>query len=64
VGPVVGLLAALALGYLLGAIPFGVVIARLAGGRDPRSVGSQRTGATNTVRVDRVGLMPDADDAL
>ncbi len=50
-GPVVGLLVALALGYLLGAIPFGVVIARLAGGADPRTVGSQRTGATNTVRA-------------
>lgn len=51
VGPVIGLVAAIALGYLLGAIPFGVVIARLAGGADPRTVGSQRTGATNTVRA-------------
>ena len=50
-GPAVGLLAALALGYLLGAIPFGVVIASLAGGSDPRTVGSQRTGATNVVRA-------------
>ncbi|HEV7200815.1 MAG TPA: glycerol-3-phosphate acyltransferase, partial [Candidatus Limnocylindria bacterium] len=50
-GPVIGLLAAIALGYLLGAIPFGVVIARLAGGDDPRTVGSQRTGATNAVRA-------------
>lgn len=49
--PVVGVLVALALGYLLGAIPFGVVIARLVGGADPRTVGSQRTGATNTVRA-------------
>jgi acyl phosphate:glycerol-3-phosphate acyltransferase len=54
VGPtlaVPGLAAALVLGYVLGAIPFGVVIARLAGGVDPRTVGSQRTGATNTVRA-------------
>jgi len=51
VGPAVGLLAAIALGYLLGAIPFGVVVARLAGGEDPRDVGSQRTGATNAVRA-------------
>lgn len=50
-GPVIGLLAAIALGYVLGAIPFGVVIARLAGGADPRTVGSQRTGATNAVRA-------------
>ena len=46
-----GLAAALVLGYVLGAIPFGVVIARLVGGADPRTVGSQRTGATNTVRA-------------
>jgi len=51
VGPVVGLLAAIALGYLLGAIPFGVVVARVAGGQDPRAIGSQRTGATNAVRA-------------
>jgi glycerol-3-phosphate acyltransferase PlsY len=49
--PVIGVLVAMALGYLLGAIPFGVVIARLVGGADPRTVGSQRTGATNTVRA-------------
>lgn len=48
---VLGLAAALVLGYVLGAIPFGVVIARLVGGADPRTVGSQRTGATNTVRA-------------
>jgi glycerol-3-phosphate acyltransferase PlsY len=51
VGAVAGLLAAIALGYLLGAIPFGVVVARVAGGEDPRGVGSQRTGATNVVRT-------------
>lgn len=54
-GAVVGLLAAIALGYLLGAIPFGVVVARVAGGEDPRGVGSQRTGATNVVRTLGVG---------
>ncbi len=54
-GAVVGLLAAIALGYLLGAIPFGVVVARVAGGEDPRGVGSQRTGATNVVRALGVG---------
>ncbi len=50
-GSAFGLLAAIALGYLLGAIPFGVVVARLAGGQDPRAVGSERTGATNAVRA-------------
>lgn len=49
--PVIGFLGAILLGYLLGAIPFGVVIARLIGGPDPRTVGSERTGATNTVRA-------------
>lgn len=49
--PVVGLAAALVLGYVLGAIPFGVVVARLVGGPDPRTIGSERTGATNTVRA-------------
>jgi glycerol-3-phosphate acyltransferase PlsY len=48
---VVGFAAALALGYGLGAIPFGVVVARLVGGTDPRTVGSERTGATNAVRA-------------
>ena len=50
-GALLCLAVALVLGYVLGAIPFGVVIARLVGGDDPRSVGSQRTGATNTVRA-------------
>src|SRR4249920_205318 len=49
--PVLGLAGALVLGYVIGAIPFGVIIARLVGGRDPRTLGSQRTGATNTVRA-------------
>jgi len=51
VPPALGLGFALLLGYLLGAIPFGVVIARVARGQDPRTLGSQRTGATNTVRA-------------
>lgn len=54
-GAAAGLLAAIALGYLLGAVPFGVVVARLAGGEDPRGVGSQRTGATNAVRALGIG---------
>jgi glycerol-3-phosphate acyltransferase PlsY len=37
--------------YLSGSIPFGVIVARLAGGPDPRSVGSGRTGGTNTLRA-------------
>jgi acyl phosphate:glycerol-3-phosphate acyltransferase len=40
-----------AVGYLLGSIPVGVVMARLTGGRDPRTVGSGRTGGTNALRA-------------
>ena len=41
----------LAAGYLLGSIPFGVVIARGAGGVDLRRVGSGNIGATNVLRA-------------
>jgi glycerol-3-phosphate acyltransferase PlsY len=37
--------------YLLGAVPMGVLVARLAGGTDPRTVGSGRTGGTNALRA-------------
>ena len=37
--------------YLLGSIPMGVVVARLSGGTDPRTVGSGRTGGTNALRA-------------
>jgi glycerol-3-phosphate acyltransferase PlsY len=39
------------LGYLLGSIPWGVIIARLVGGPDPRTVGSGRTGGANVLRA-------------
>ncbi len=39
------------LSYLCGSIPFGVVVARLTGGPDPRSQGSGRTGGTNALRT-------------
>jgi glycerol-3-phosphate acyltransferase PlsY len=44
------LLAAL-LGYLLGAIPFGLIVGRLMRGIDLRDYGSHRTGATNALRT-------------
>jgi glycerol-3-phosphate acyltransferase PlsY len=37
--------------YFIGGIPFGIVVARLVGGRDPRSIGSGRTGGANTLRA-------------
>lgn len=37
--------------YLCGSVPFGVLVARFAGGTDPRSVGSGRTGGTNALRA-------------
>jgi glycerol-3-phosphate acyltransferase PlsY len=49
-------LAALALGYLLGSIPFGVLITRLAGAGDLRKVGSGNIGATNVLRTGRKDL--------
>jgi acyl phosphate:glycerol-3-phosphate acyltransferase len=39
------------LGYLIGSIPFGVVVSRLLGATDPRSAGSRNVGFTNVLRV-------------
>jgi glycerol-3-phosphate acyltransferase PlsY len=49
-------LAAVALGYLLGSIPFGVLITRAAGVGDLRKVGSGNIGATNVLRTGRKDL--------
>src|SRR5215469_14873509 len=43
--------AALALGYLLGSIPFGLIFARAAGAGDVRKIGSGNIGATNVLRT-------------
>jgi len=51
-----GPLLALLLGYLLGSIPFGVVLTRLAGVGDLRRIGSGNIGATNVLRTGRKGL--------
>lgn len=42
---------AIAAGYLLGAIPFGIIVPRLIGGPDPRTIGSGRTGGANVSRA-------------
>lgn len=46
----------LLLGYLLGSIPFGIVLTRAFGAGDLRTIGSGNIGATNVLRTGRKGL--------
>jgi glycerol-3-phosphate acyltransferase PlsY len=48
--------AALIGGYLLGSIPFGVIVMKAAGAGDPRAIGSGNIGATNVLRSGRRDL--------
>ena len=57
VGPALGTLALVAAGgYLLGSIPFGVILTRAAGAGDVRQIGSGNIGATNVLRTGRKDL--------
>ena len=51
--------------YFIGAIPFGIVVARFVGGPDPRTIGSGRTGGANTIRAlgPRAGIAAGLLDA-
>jgi acyl phosphate:glycerol-3-phosphate acyltransferase len=54
--PMTTLLAAIAFGYLLGSIPFGLLLTRAAGLGDVRKIGSGNIGATNVLRTGNKGL--------
>ena len=58
--------AIVAAAYLIGGIPWGVIVARVTGGPDPRTIGSGRTGGANVMRAlgPRLALLSGILDML
>jgi glycerol-3-phosphate acyltransferase PlsY len=58
--------AVVAAAYLIGGIPWGVIVARFTGGPDPRTIGSGRTGGANVMRAlgPRLALLSGLLDML
>jgi acyl phosphate:glycerol-3-phosphate acyltransferase len=54
--PFLSIMAALAFGYALGSVPFGLLLTRAAGLGDVRAIGSGNIGATNVLRTGNKGL--------
>ena len=63
---VVRAVAIVVVAYLIGGIPWGVIVARLTGGPDPRTIGSGRTGGANVMRAlgPRLALLSGILDML
>ncbi len=60
--PIINILLIAGFSYLVGSIPFGLIIVKLASGKDVRRIGSGRTGGTNVMRA--AGLIAGALTAI